>query len=511
MRNQDMKGIRLSVVVVVAALAGPAILADTLYVPSEYPTIQAAIVAAVNGDVVEIADGTYTGAGNVDLDFAGKAITVRSASGDAALCIIDCEGTGRGFCFHSGEGPDSVIDGLTITNGHTLTYGGGLFCEDYSSPTLANCIINKNSADDGGGVCCDGSSLTLTNCTIGGNLAGFGGGVYCDCADATLNNCTISGNQAGIDGGGIFCLPDHPTLKNCTIGGNLAGADGGGVCCWRDNSSALNNCTICGNEAGYSGGAVYCAESSNPTLTSCILWLDWPEEVNLDSGSPTVAYCDVLGGWTGTGNIDVDPEFAGSSSGGIWTHDGVYDPQMYQVTLTSRGAGWAENELVGKFVNPDSLQCVQFPIIANTTTTMTVWADWATVYAGASWIIRGMAYGIRDYHLSGTSPCIDVGDPDGDYTGQTDIDGQVRIWDGDGDGDARVDMGVDEFGSYCYGDVNCDGDVNGFDIDGFVLALQWPGVYATTYPDCHIMTADCNGDGLVNGFDIDPFIALLEG
>ncbi|MGE0481486.1 MAG: peptidoglycan DD-metalloendopeptidase family protein [Phycisphaerae bacterium] len=61
------------------------------------------------------------------------------------------------------------------------------------------------------------------------------------------------------------------------------------------------------------------------------------------------------------------------------------------------------------------------------------------------------------------------------------------------------------------GDLNCDGVVNNFDIDPFVLALTDPAAYATAFPNCDIGNADISGDGMVNNFDIDPFVACLTG
>lgn len=90
--------------------------ATILRVPSQYQTIQAAIDAASNGDTVRVARGTYRGAGNKDLDFRGKAITLESEDGPA-YTIIDCEGIGRAFYFHSGESSLSVVNGFTIKNG----------------------------------------------------------------------------------------------------------------------------------------------------------------------------------------------------------------------------------------------------------------------------------------------------------------------------------------------------------------------------------------------------------
>lgn len=88
----------------------------------DYPTIQAAIDAAVEGDIIELTDGTFTGDGNRDVEYLGKNITVRSQSGVPEACIIDCETTPedphRGFYFHAGETLSARLEGITITNGY---------------------------------------------------------------------------------------------------------------------------------------------------------------------------------------------------------------------------------------------------------------------------------------------------------------------------------------------------------------------------------------------------------
>jgi hypothetical protein len=119
-----------------------------------FPTIQAAVDEALDGDEVLVEPGTYTGVGNRDIDFLGKAITVQSLDpADActvAATIIDCEGAGRGFYFHNYEQEDSILDGLTIMNGWG-DYGGAIFCPE-GAPTIRNCVITGNTAHEGGGI-----------------------------------------------------------------------------------------------------------------------------------------------------------------------------------------------------------------------------------------------------------------------------------------------------------------------------------------------------------------------
>jgi len=293
--------------------------ATTIYVnPGE--SIKDAVNTGVSGDTIIVRAGTYSGPGNRDIDFGGKAITLASESG-AASTFIDCQGSGRGFLFWLHEGADSVVEGFTIRNAISPDdgRGGGGVCCDHSSPTIINCTISGNTAITGGGIRCCASNSEITNCTITDNEATDfpGGGIEISFgSNPTITNCTISGNSATSPdvcphlawGGGISCYQSSGTITNCAISGNSAKC-GGGISC--DGSSpTIKSCTISGNSASSSGGGFYCEKpGSTPTLTNCILWGDGGEEIYVLSGVPTVNYCDVEGGWTGEGNIDANPLF----------------------------------------------------------------------------------------------------------------------------------------------------------------------------------------------------------
>ncbi|NIO28991.1 MAG: hypothetical protein GTO29_10630, partial [Candidatus Latescibacteria bacterium] len=212
-------------------LFSPGSYAKTWYVKpdgtGDAPTIQAGIDSAAVADTVLLANGTFTGMGNRDIDFNGKAITVRSESGDPNLCIIDCQEAGRGFYFHSGEWYGSVIDGVTITNGSAQA-GGGIFVA-YHWPA--------------------GISPTVTNCTFYDNRVElYGGAIYCDNSRIALTNCTFYFNWSDADGGGICCVSSTPTLTNCTFHNNIANHGAGMYSEW--STPIISNCTYVANLAG---------------------------------------------------------------------------------------------------------------------------------------------------------------------------------------------------------------------------------------------------------------------
>ncbi len=208
----------------------PILYATTIHVPADQPTIQEGINAAVDGDTVLVAPGTYQGSGNRALDFMGKAIVVRSSHG-ALQTTIDCEKMTRGLRIWRGEGPDSRIEGLTIANGSLPVNGGGIEIKQ-SSPIISDCIIRGCVAPNGGGILVyDNSSPVIRHCIILNNTGdAYAGGLLISGGASLVENCVITGNSTiAFDGGGIYCeAGDETVIRNCLITMNHANNQGGG-------------------------------------------------------------------------------------------------------------------------------------------------------------------------------------------------------------------------------------------------------------------------------------------
>jgi len=275
--------------------------AATLNVPGDFATIQACIDAAVSGvDECVVAPGTY----HETINFLGKAITLRS-SGGAGVTTIDATGIGGSVVTCStGEGPDTVLDGFTITRGRGTVdmfdsaVGGGMYNYN-SSPTVSNCTFNRNIAI--------------------GVSGGSGGGMYNLLSSPTVTNCTFSGNLAMNGGGGMSNLYGSATVTNCTFSGNstIYGVGGGmvnGHC-----TLTVINCTFSANTAhgGYGwGGGMINGPDTALTISNCVLSGNSPDEIVNSDGSavPTIRFSNVQGGLPigaidGGGNINLDPIF----------------------------------------------------------------------------------------------------------------------------------------------------------------------------------------------------------
>jgi hypothetical protein len=254
----------LPAVLVASATFG---IAATLEVPGHHPTIQAAIDAASSGDVVLVAPGTYL----ENIDFKGKAITVKSADGPAVTLIdggnpVDPKKASV-VTFATGEGPDSVLKGFTITHGlgtelpEANTAGGGIYCKA-SSPTVTGNIIKANEVK--------GAWNAATK-----QQPGLGGGIYCENASPVIMNNTVSHNAATDKGygGGISGIQSTPTLSDNIIELNVVVgkyspstvARGGGLY-FEDSTPEIQDNSISMNTAQYGGGAGICFIDSSGVL-----------------------------------------------------------------------------------------------------------------------------------------------------------------------------------------------------------------------------------------------------
>jgi len=245
--------------------------AGTIHVPGDYPNIYQAVAVAIDGDVIEVAAGTYLGS---YLSPQGKSITISGELHEDGTPAVILDGQQSGavlWCYH-GEDTLTVFRNLILTNGSSY-YGGGLSCYDGSSPALENCIFRDNMGTiEGGGVHLrENCNPAFINCRFEGNFAnGPGGGMFCmENSNPTLMNCVFDGNDAAPDGGGIYCRDSSPTLTNCTLMNN-ASSVGGGVYCINSSPEFLN-CMIKLNAASF-GSGIYCyGGGGSPTFTDCMI------------------------------------------------------------------------------------------------------------------------------------------------------------------------------------------------------------------------------------------------
>lgn len=245
--------------------------ATTWIVPSGAPTIQSAIGLAATGDTIEVEPGTYSGPGNRDIDFGGKNLILRSVGG-AAVTILDCQGSGRGLVFQNGEGNAAVVEGFTIMNGRA-DQGGGIRCSG-ASPTVVDCVLTTNRADQsGGGILCGfGAAPRLIRCRIEDNTGFFsGGGISCLNASPEIADCVVSGNQVQLLGGGIYCRESSPSIIGCQVMDNVSNGAGGGMVFYHLSASVVTGCTVTGNRSGGNAGVVFCDDDASPTFVDCVM------------------------------------------------------------------------------------------------------------------------------------------------------------------------------------------------------------------------------------------------
>lgn len=160
--------------------------------------LQDAINYASSRDILLVADGTYTGIGNRDLNFHGNELHLKSQNGPDTT-IINCQASEsqqhRAFYFHSAETQYAVVEGLSLFNGY-YDKGGAIYCDSNCCPIIKNCIIAANNAAKGGAAYCHNSNTNFINCTIiDNNATETAGAFYCSLDSPKITNSIIQDNS----------------------------------------------------------------------------------------------------------------------------------------------------------------------------------------------------------------------------------------------------------------------------------------------------------------------------
>lgn len=297
--------------------------AATILVPSQRATIQLGINAAVSGDTVLVACGTY-----LEHDIVMRSgVTLRSAGGDPSCVTIDGQDLGRvASCI--GASSLTRFEGLTFTGGRAdgawpATAGGGIYLQ-MSSPAFTRCHFVSNFAqDNGGGAFCYRSPATFTDCVFDGNYAGFfGGGLEINQSTVNVTNSTFSNNVADQWGGGVrFHQGSAGAVDGCSFIGNQGDIRSGGFEI-NDSSPVITNCLLEGNTADFGAGMYIHRETSFPSVTDSEFRNNVANQngggLYIELASPVLTRCLFAGNRAAfaAGGVELD-ESGGTHGGGL--------------------------------------------------------------------------------------------------------------------------------------------------------------------------------------------------
>ncbi|MEN6425751.1 MAG: right-handed parallel beta-helix repeat-containing protein [Phycisphaerales bacterium] len=364
----------------------------------------------------------------------------------------------------------AVLCGVVVTSGSAMEpqsgqQGAGLLLSYYGAdccPSIRDCTFRGNRAYHGGAAFVIGAAPEFVHCRFLQNAAMGGGAIRTSAwrgpwttsaCDLAIRGCAFAGNHAldcggaihmGAGGpftieassftknvartGGAMYVSVRTSLTGCLFSRNAAYEGGGAV---YSNGYELNiaSCTFADNAAPAGMALVCLAPRTTITNTICRNGGDdrYGEILIGAFTGVSVTYSDIHGGWSGEGNIDLDPLFA---SPAYWDPNGTVDDPSDDFFvegdyhLKSQAGRWDPN--------------------------------------GGSWVQDDV-----------TSPCIDAGDPNSPI-GEEPFPNGGRINMGAYGGTAQASksyFGEPVSDTIIAGDINGDGKVDWKDLE--ILSHHW--------------------------------------
>lgn len=287
--------------------------AGVIRVPEDEPTITAGLHAAVAGDTVDVACGTYHEHGLP----LRNGVTLRSRTGQPDCVTVDGD---QLSAVVDVSGTDILVEGLTLVGGRSQACGG-ISVTWSSNARIHRCVIRDNSAVSGAllgaGILSYQSDVEVTFTEIVQN--GNGWAVHTYQSGVTMANCTVADNQKA-----IYVQYGTSAFDRCIFANNGGPGNAECSCFWPGSSGGTN----------FTADPLFCDPASG--------------NYNLQSGSPCLPgenACGLVGANTlGCGTPSLVPVTVDTSPSGLpvvvdgVTYVGPADFNWYQYSRHVLGA-----------------------------------------------------------------------------------------------------------------------------------------------------------------------------
>jgi predicted outer membrane repeat protein len=319
-----------------------------------------------------------------NINFMGKAVAVKS-SGGPKKTIIDGSNVGSVVTFSSGENNEAVLSGFTVQHGS----GGGIYVY-FSGPVIRSNIIVNNTSAFGGGIYVGGTVVPaaqiIGNMIEKNNGLEFGGGIGLDAAGAVLiENNKISHNTSATEGGAIWIVneADEVIVQNLMVGDTApSGTEFYSLVPQSTTGYRLVNNTIVSTNPSADAAVVADGFNTNAQIFNNLI---------ISPGTESALDCNPI---------------------------------------------YMDGPPVVQFNNAFSLRGTSY-------------SGSCTGFSGSNGNISSnpdfVSQATGNYQLQAGSPAIDAGDNSAPDLPQKDLADKPRILDGNGDGNAVIDMGAYEF------------------------------------------------------------------